>query len=107
MPRFGAALAFALAMGLAAPSPAWAQASVNAPASLWTRNRLGGDWGGWRGALDQHGVGVTSGRPASTSNRLFADGVNVSLGLAWSCGVADRKSGAGITGTYSTAEKTD
>lgn len=40
-------------------------------------------------------------------NRLFADGVNVSLGLAWSGDIAQRKSSAGITATYSTAEKTD
>lgn len=40
-------------------------------------------------------------------NRLFADGVNVSLGLAWSGDVAQRKSGAGITATYSTAQKND
>ncbi|HYN58680.1 MAG TPA: carbohydrate porin [Rubrivivax sp.] len=40
-------------------------------------------------------------------NRLFDDGVNVSLGLAWSGDLAGRKSGAGITATYSTAEGTD
>jgi porin len=40
-------------------------------------------------------------------NRLFADGVNVSLGLAWSGELAGCKSGAGITATYSTAERTD
>ena len=40
-------------------------------------------------------------------NRLFNDGVNISLGLAWSGELAGRKSGAGITATYSTAEGTD
>jgi len=40
-------------------------------------------------------------------NRLFEDGVNVSLGLSWSGELAQRKSGAGITATYSTAEGTD
>jgi porin len=40
-------------------------------------------------------------------NRLFEDGVNASLGLAWSGDVAGRKSGAAITATYSTAEGTD
>jgi porin len=40
-------------------------------------------------------------------NRLFEDGVNVSLGLAWSGELAGRKSGAGFTATYSTAEGTD
>ena len=40
-------------------------------------------------------------------NRLFEDGVNVSLGLAWSGELAGRKSGAGITATYSTAEGAD
>ncbi len=40
-------------------------------------------------------------------NRLFADGVNVSFGLAWSGDVDGRKSGAGVTATYSTAEGTD
>jgi hypothetical protein len=40
-------------------------------------------------------------------NRLFEDGVNVSLGLAWSGEIAGRKSGAGITATYSTAEGID
>jgi porin len=39
--------------------------------------------------------------------RLFEDGVNVSLGLSWSGALAGRKSGAGITATYSTAEGTD
>jgi porin len=38
---------------------------------------------------------------------LFADGVNVSLGLARSGEIAGRKSGAAITATYSTAEGTD
>ena len=40
-------------------------------------------------------------------NRLFEDGVNVSVGLAWSGDLDGRKSGAGITATYSTAEGTD
>ena len=40
-------------------------------------------------------------------NRLFDDGVNISLGLSWSGELARRKSGAGITATYSTAEGTD
>jgi len=40
-------------------------------------------------------------------NRLFADGVNVSLSLARSGEFAGRKSGAAITATYSTAEGTD
>jgi porin len=40
-------------------------------------------------------------------NRLFDDGINVSLGLSWSGELAQRKSGAGITATYSTAEGTD
>jgi len=40
-------------------------------------------------------------------NRLFEDGVNVSLGLAWSGELAGRKSGAGIIATCSTAEGTD
>jgi porin len=40
-------------------------------------------------------------------NRLFDDGVNLSLGLSWSGALAGRKSGAGITATYSTAEGTD
>ena len=40
-------------------------------------------------------------------NRLFEDGVNASLGLSWSGELAGRKSGAGVTGTYSTAEGTD
>ena len=40
-------------------------------------------------------------------NRLFDDGVNVSLGLSWSGELAQRKSGAGITATYSTAEGSD
>ncbi|MBN8509515.1 MAG: carbohydrate porin [Burkholderiales bacterium] len=40
-------------------------------------------------------------------NRLFDDGVNVSLGLSWSGEFAQRKSGAGLTATYSTAEGTD
>jgi porin len=38
---------------------------------------------------------------------LFADGVNTSLGLSWSGAIDGRKSGAGITATYSTAEGTD
>ena len=38
---------------------------------------------------------------------LFADGVNVSLGLAASGEFAGRKSGAGITTTYSSADGTD
>ncbi len=40
-------------------------------------------------------------------NRLFDDGVNVSLGLSRSGELAQRKSGAGLTATYSTAEGTD
>ena len=40
-------------------------------------------------------------------NRLFEDGVNVSLGLAWSGDLDGRRSGAGITATYSTAEGLD
>ena len=40
-------------------------------------------------------------------NRLFGDGVNASLGMSWSGELAGRKSGAGITATYSTAEGTD
>jgi porin len=40
-------------------------------------------------------------------NRLFEDGVNVSLGLAWSGELTGRKSGAAITATYSTADGTD
>lgn len=56
MPRLGATLAFGLAMGLAAPSPAAAQAPANAPESLWTRDRLGGDWGGARDGLGRHGL---------------------------------------------------
>jgi porin len=40
-------------------------------------------------------------------NHLFEDGVNVSLGLAWSGELAGRKSGGGISAIYSTAEGTD
>jgi len=40
-------------------------------------------------------------------NRLFADGVNVSLSLGTSGEIAGRKSGGVITATYSTAEGTD
>jgi porin len=40
-------------------------------------------------------------------NRLFEDGVNVSLGLSWAGELAGRKSGLGVTATYSTAEGTD
>ena len=56
MPRIGGTLAFALAMGLAAPSPASAKEPANAPESLWTRDRPGGDWGGARDALGEHGL---------------------------------------------------
>ncbi len=38
---------------------------------------------------------------------LFNDGVNVSLGLSWTGALAGRRSSAGITGTYSTAEGID
>jgi len=53
-----ALLAFGLAMGWAVPSTAQAQAAatVAAPESLWTRDMLGGDWGGLRGALGQQGI---------------------------------------------------
>ena len=44
---------------------------------------------------------------SNSLNRLFEVGVNVSLGLAWSGELTGRKSGAGITATYSTAEGTD
>jgi hypothetical protein len=40
-------------------------------------------------------------------NGLFEDGVNVSLGLAWAGPIAGRRSGTGITATYSTAERAD
>ena len=50
--------ALVVAGGLVAPLEARAQATTNAtPAqSLWTRQTLGGDWGGFRGALGQHGI---------------------------------------------------
>jgi porin len=43
-------------MGLAAPFPAWAQAPADASESIWTRDTLGGDWGGARDALGQNGL---------------------------------------------------
>ena len=53
-----ALLPLAFALALAAPSPAHAQASANVtpPESLWTRDTLGGDWGGFRDALGQYGI---------------------------------------------------
>jgi hypothetical protein len=48
-----------LATGLVAPLQARAQATTEGASfqSLWTRDTLGGDWGGFRGALGQHGIG--------------------------------------------------
>jgi DNA ligase (NAD+) len=40
-------------------------------------------------------------------DHLFADGVNVSVGLSWSGELAGRRSGAGVTATYSTAKGID
>jgi len=47
-----------LATGLVAPLQARAQATTDgAPSrSLWTRDTLGSDWGGFRGALGQQGI---------------------------------------------------
>ena len=38
---------------------------------------------------------------------LFDDGVNLSLGISWTGALSGRRSSAGITGTYSTAEGID
>jgi hypothetical protein len=50
--------AFVLAAGLVAPLQARAQAPTDGATSqsLWTRDTLGSDWGGFRDALDQYGI---------------------------------------------------
>ena len=56
--RLRALLAIVVVMGWAVPSLARTQVptSGTAPESLWTRDTLGGDWGGLRDALGQYGI---------------------------------------------------
>jgi porin len=71
LPKIGAALAFALLLGVNSTS----HADDSDGDSLWKRNRLTGDWGGVRTKLEDHGVNLTI-KGSMFNQNVTSGGVN-------------------------------